>query len=248
MNTLRLAISAATIAAILAMTSPAVLAEWKAAQAAGKLPESGEYQLGLFNGDAADGFMRLGWYRDGDDLVVYDRTMMPSAEVYETLHATMSANDLTPKSVVIRFHQGTAILNIDAKLGDGKISGGRTVERIAHPAERSEIDTDLPEGALLRAVTFILPLVLGTEAGQEISYDWYGPLSGQVEQVTLSSSDGGEVETPAGVYATTRWELRGGMPENDIYVTRGENPQIVRIDVLGQPLQFLKTPNPETGG
>ena len=38
---------------------------------------------------------------------------------------------------------------------------------------------------------------------------------------------------------TLVYEIRGGAPENDVYVSTGENPNIIRIDVIGQPLQFL---------
>jgi len=217
-------------------------ADWDASAAAQRLGDSGEIHLGLFNGEAADGFMRLGWNRNGDELVLYDRTMMPSGEIYETMEATMSANDLAPKAVAIRFHQGTAILNINANLGDGEMTGVRLVERTGQTVEQKEMAAELPPGTLLRAVTFVLPLVLGTSPGQEIAYPWFGPLGGQVESVTLTSSDGGEIETPAGTFTTTRWALRGGTPENDIYVTRGDNPRIVRIDVVGQPLRFLALP------
>lgn len=224
---------------VLLLVSHSLFAQLDTEAMSDALGERGEVHLGLFNGDARDGFMRLGWYRDDGVLVVYDRTMMPSAEIYETLVATMNEENLSPQSVFIRFHQGTAVLEIDAELDASAVSGTRTVLRPGQAPEQSEIATPLPSGALLRAVTFLLPLAMDSDPGQEISYNWYGPLSGQVEGITLTSVDGGQVETPSGPVATTRWELRGGTPENDIYVSSEPSPRIVRIDVLGQPLRFL---------
>ena len=214
-------------------------AEFDAAAAASALPDQGEFHLAMFNNDEPDGFMRLGWHRAGEQLIVYDRTMMPSAEVYETYAALMSAVDFEPQSVAIRFHQGTATLNIEASFADGQISGERSVERIAQPIESTDFTMAGEEGTVLRVISFLLPLVLDTAPGQAISYEWFSPLAGQISTVTLTSSDGGEVVTPAGTFDTTRWELRGASPENDIYVARGESQRIVRIDVLGQPLKFL---------
>jgi len=222
-------------------------AQWDPQDIASRIPDQGEYHLALFNDENRDGFMRLGWYHEGETLTVYDRTMMPSAEVYETYHATMDAKNLNPRTVAIRFHQGTAILGIKANLNENEITGQRTVERIGQETDISELASDKPPGTILRAVSFLLPLMLDTDSGQEITYDWYSPLTGQVEKVTLTSHDGGEVETPSGVFQTTRWELRGGNPENDIYVSHAETPQIIRIDVIGQPLQFLAVESSNSG-
>ena len=230
----------------LALIGPCTLvADWNPAQAASRLSEAGEYHLALFNGETEDGYMRLGWYRSGDELVLYDRTMMPSAEVYETLRASMGAGDLSPRSVNIRFHQGTTTLLIDAGFDSEGVSGHRVVERIGNEPDKQEISAPVPDGALLRAITFVLPLVLDPEPGQVISYDWYAPLSGQVQSVTLTSESGGTIETPAGSFNTTRWALRGGFPENDIYVWYEGQPRVVRIDVIGQPLRFLAVKAPE---
>ena len=70
-------------------------------------------------------------------------------------------------------------------------------------------------------------------------FDWYALLSHGVAQITLSAVERVEIETPAGPFTTTRIELRGGAPENDIFVDT-ESGDIVRIDVLGQDMSFLK--------
>ena len=59
---------------------------------------------------------------------------------------------------------------------------------------------------------------------------------------------GGTISTPAGDFDTIRYEIRGGSPDNDVYVTRGENRRVVRIDVVGQDMQFLAVPRPASGG
>lgn len=209
------------------------------AHLAAKLPQSGEIYLGLFNQEQPDGFMRLGWHHDGSDLLIYDRTMMPSMEIFETMEAAVSAKDFTPDSVSIRFHRGSAIMQIDTRLESSEVKGERQVRRPGEPADVNPVELGVPDAVMLRAVTFLLPLVMNQEPGTSLAYDWYAPMGNAVQSVTLTARDGGAVETPAGSFDTVRYELRGGSPENDIYVSRGPDPRIVRIDVLGQPLQFL---------
>jgi len=208
-------------------------------QLAGKLPGSGEVHLAMYNQEEPDGFMRLGWYREGEDLVLYDRTMMPSMEIYESMEARVSQDDFAPRSVSIQFHRGSAIMRIDAVLEENHVVGERAVERPGVATDTTPIELATPESTMLRAVTFLLPLLMGQEPNTALAYHWYAPLGNAVQSVSLTATDGGTVETPAGAFDTVRYELRGGTPENDIYVSRGAEPRIVRIDVLGQPLQFL---------
>ena len=208
-------------------------------QLASRLDDSGEIQLELYNQGEKDGFMRLGWHRKDGVIELYDRTMMPSLEIYETMEATLNAANFTPGSLSIRFFRGTALMSIEAQFEPGKVNGEHRVERPGQSPDVNPIDTETPQDVILRAVTFLLPLVASQEPGASLSFTWYAPLGNAVQSVTLTARDGGVVETPAGEFETVCYELRGGSPENDIYLSRGDNPNIVRIDVVGQPLQFL---------
>ena len=46
------------------------------------LGDPGEVHLILLNGGERDGFMRLGWFEQNGQIHIYDRTMMPSLEIY----------------------------------------------------------------------------------------------------------------------------------------------------------------------
>lgn len=218
---------------------PAAPPAWRT-QAAAALPETGEIHLALYNDGERDGFMRLGWRKAGDAIELYDRTMMPSGEVYESMRAELSATDLAPRSVEILFYQGPAILRIDAGFDGARVTGSRTVEQPQQGSRSQPLDLDAPN-VLFRGTSFILPLVL-PDAGEPVTYDWYAALANAVGSVSLTAVDGGTIETPAGSFDTIRYELRGGSPENDIYVTRGPERRVVRIDVLGMPMQFLALP------
>lgn len=202
---------------------------------------SGEIHLGLYSGEQRDGFMRLGWYREDDDLIVYDRSLLASQEVYETFSARMSAEDLSPEAINLTFNSGSAFMEIKAKFEDGKASGTRRVVQPGMRDDSAPIDVDMPDAAIFRAMSFIVPLVLPQTVGETFSYQWFAPMSQQapIAQVTLSVEEGGMIETGSTSVETVRYALRGSAPENDIYVTRGDDPEIVRIDVLGTDLKFL---------
>lgn len=221
--------------------------DWRA-EVAARLPDSGALNLRLINAGEEDGFMRLGWRRNGDRIELFDRTMMVSSDVYESMTAAMTSDDFAPLDTLILWHQDTAILTVETLAEPGRATGTRTVLRPMQGVEHAPLDVELPDGVMPRAATFVFAPFLDLEPGESLTYDWYAVLSNSVATVTVTAFDGGPVDTPAGRYEETlRLEVRGATPEdqiplNDIYVTGGE---VVRIDVVGQDMTFLRRAEPE---
>ncbi len=213
-----------------------------ASEIAEALPDSGEIHLGMYTAGKRDGHMRLGWRRSDDGILIYDRTMLPSAEVFETMRVELTPT-LEMSTVSVVFHQGTAVMSVELKAAENKISGKRSVQTLEGKSD-TDVTVDLKPGTLARPLTFIWPSVIDRKAGDEVRYQWYGLLQNQKADITVSVTDGGTVETPAGSFETLRYEVRGGAPDNDIFVSRGADRRIVRIDVLGSPIQFLALPSP----
>ncbi|NKB89467.1 MAG: hypothetical protein GKS06_14720 [Acidobacteria bacterium] len=225
--------------------SAAPVAPWRTTAAAA-LPDSGLIHLGLFNSGEPDGFMRLGWHKRGDAIELFDRTMMPSLEIYETMEIELSAADLAPRTMAIRFHQGLTKMATDVTFEASRAVGTRSLATPGAAVDSRPVDIALTSGTLARAVSFILPLLMGDSIPANLEYVWYG-LPG-LQTVSLRAAGVATVDTPAGTFETTRYELRGGSPENDIYVSTGPTPRVVRIDVLNEPLQFLAMAAPEANG
>ena len=203
--------------------------------------EAGEMHLGLFYDGEREGSMRYGWRVEGDTLHIYDRTMWGSREIYESFEAEMAADDLDPQSLSIRFYQESAILYIDAGFAPGRVEGERRIQQPLQDIQAAPFETELPEGALIRGAAFMLAGAVPLAVGDQVEFPWYAPLSGQTATVTLTAVETVQIETPAGAFDTIRIELRGGSPDNDIYVDQASG-RVVRIDVLGQPMQFLALP------
>ena len=209
--------------------------------------EPGELHLGLYVDGTQDGFMRLGWMRTGEVLEFYDRSMMASAEVYESMRGTMTMPDFTPRDIIIRFHQGSAILDLNVQYADGRFLGERSVTRPSAGTSHSGIDVPIlnEDPVYFRVLTFLLPMALPQNIGAEASYTWFSPLAGGLSDIHIRAEDFVDVVTPKGAtFSTIRYSIRGGSPENDVYVTVGDEPRIVRIDVLASPIVFYALDDP----
>tara|TARA_R110002073_G_scaffold19336_18_gene70766 strand:- start:1116 stop:1859 length:744 start_codon:yes stop_codon:yes gene_type:complete len=234
----------ALAASLFVIGDAAAQEDWRAG-ALERLPETGEIHLQLLFEDAPDGFMRLGWVRGEDEITLFDRTMYASREIYETMTMTMDARDFAPRVTDMEFYQGAAIMTVDTTVADGRAIGMRAITHPIEPGREAPVDLELAEGAVFRPAIFMLAPYFGLESGDVLELAWYAPLGNGAATITLTAFDGGTVSTPAGDFSDTlRIELRGASPDNDIYVTTGETRQVVRIDVPGQPMTFVRLPEP----
>jgi|GEM_PF-1619136 len=233
-----------TFAALGIVASASAQDNWRT-EAVAALPQVGEMHLQLINNEEADGFMRLGWARDDENGIIqfYDRTMLASQEIYETMGGSIRADTLAPIDVAIRFHQQSAILSVEASAQDGVMIGGRTLTQPFAGQQSAEINTPITDGMVMRAAVFLLSQTMPLDAGDSIGFDWFSSLTGSPGTVTITAFDGGRIDTIGGSFDTLRLELRGASPENDIYVTDNDGlRQVVRIDVIGQPMRFEAFP------
>lgn len=232
-------------AALAALALPAAALaqdDWRA-EAAARLPDTGEMNLQFVNAGEVDGYMRLGWRRNGERIEMFDRTMMMSGDIFESMTAAMTDGDFAPLETVILWHQESAIMTLDTVASDGRVTGTQTILRPLSGEQSAPIALDLPDGTMPRAATFVLAPFMGLDPGDSVTYDWYAVMANAVATVTVTAFEGGAVDTPAGRYEDTlRLEVRGTQPENDIFVSGGE---VVRIDVIGRDMTFLRRPDPE---
>ncbi|WP_291845108.1 hypothetical protein [Maricaulis sp.] len=199
---------------------------------------AGEIYLQLEYEGVADGFMRFGWQVDGDVIDIYDRTMWASREVYETMEARVRLEDLAPVSSDIRYHQAGNYYVFDVDFESGAANGQMHVVRPGQPEASQPVAQELEQGAILRASYFVVAAALPLEVGDSVTFNWYAVMGGEGAAVTLTAVEEVGIDTPAGHFTTLRIEQRGGTPPNDIFIDR-ESGRIVRIDVGGQPMQFV---------
>lgn len=207
----------------------------------------GGFNLGLFNDGERDGFMRYGWYSDEDGVHLWDRSMIVSRSDYESFSARLDLQDLTPEHVGLRYHSGTRYYLVDAAFAEGQVTGTRSLHGPAEATQSAPIDHAVRDGAMVRGAFFMLAPVLDMEPGDRVSFDWWVPMRDVYEAVTLTAMEIVSIDTPAGRFDAVRIEQRGGTPANDIYVDEASG-RVVRIDVVGQPVQYLALPDQDGAG
>ncbi len=230
-------LAALSAAALVSLPSQAQSDDWQSRLDPERLAE-GEIHLELQYEGEPDGFMRYGWRVDGEDIILFDRTMWASGEVYETMEARLRRDGLIPVSSDIRFHQGANYYVFDVDFEPGSAVGSIQIVQPATGVISQPIASELTGGTILRASYFLVAAAFPFEVGDVVSFNWFATMSNVEEAVTLTAVGEADIETPAGVFQTLHIEQRGGTPPNDIYIDR-DSGRIVRIDVGGQPMSFV---------
>lgn len=196
-----------------------------------------KFSMTLINDGKEAGGMTYGWVKEGDTYVIADRSEM-QPNILETAKGIIDANSLLPKSIVIDFALGGGTMDYDITWeGDhrkGAIVTNRNGEEKTHVIDLKE------EIAPIRLAVIGMVAAFNIDDTFETSMPWFNTLANKTETITLKTIGSETVDAPAGTFETYKVVVRGGTPENNVYVTKSLPRKIVKIDVLGRPMYFLR--------
>ena len=198
----------------------------------------GEMRLRLIQNEKPSGEWYVNARREDDRLIhVGTTSLAPDVQESEILVANWST--WRPDRVVIEGDFGRRILEADLAWDGDRFSGSYHLREPMELDKREiPVDQEGPEGTMLRGSVLLLVSALPLADGRKFHATWFSSLGGQHEDVTVTVSDGGPIDTPLGRFDTYRAKVAGGTPENVVYVAKGEQPHIVRVDVLGNDMRF----------
>ncbi|WP_262692260.1 DUF3108 domain-containing protein [Kordiimonas aestuarii] len=198
------------------------------------------FRMIMINEGQQAGTMEYGWTRIGNQYLVEDRTSM-APNILESASALIDAKTLLPYTVMVKFSMGDSMMNVDLRWTGGNRQGQIISRR--HGDGETIRDVDLVEDnyAPLRMAAIGFVAALPLQDGYQTSFDWFNTMANRTEQVRVETGGRARVETPGGSIEAYKVALRGVMPENILYITTSKPRRIVRIDVVGRDMYFLRT-------
>lgn len=199
------------------------------------------FSMKMINNGTEVGSMTYGWTRDGNRYVIKDRTEM-QPNILETAEGVIDASTLLPLSIGINFAVGENKRKYDIAWKDSERTGGVVVSQPGVDARTVDFSNPEHPPSALRLSIFGVVAGLPLGEGFALKLPWYNSLSNTVQNIALVHDGITTIETPAGSFEAHKIDLKGGTPENIIYVSTSLPQKIVRIDVVGQPLHFVRLP------
>nr|WP_262693595.1 hypothetical protein [Kordiimonas aquimaris] len=147
-----------------------------------------------------------------------------------------------PRTVDIDFAIGKNRTVFDFEWNDSVLSGKVTINQSDKPERIVPINSN--DNAVLRMAVFGIISALPLDDGFQMELPWFNTMSNKTESIQIIHAGQETVKTPAGTFEAHKVNLKGGTPENIIYVSKALPQKIVRIDVVGQPLHFERKATP----
>lgn len=169
--------------------------------------------------------------RDGD---VWAATAeLESPVLAQSSEARFSATDFTAISATQRMSQGPMTMSADLRADAGRLSG-----RIEAPEQMGgarDVDTELPEGALLPGMDSYVLAAADLAEGRRITLPVFEATSGAVTNVTYEVVGAEEVTVPAGTFEAFRVRVGGAQPMT-LHVRQDAPHVLLRQEFAGQPI------------
>ena len=185
------------------------------------------------------------WYvsrrrSEAGDLVIIDATTL-YPDIRETAAFVIDGKTLAPKRLVIDADFSRSILDAKLAVEGDKIVGEYEVKKPDAVDKRTiPFSAPIPSGVSFRGAIFHLLPTLPAKVGATYETQWFNSLTGKLEDIRIETTKKVPVETPAGKFNALRIEVIGGSVENVVYVSESPKRDIVRVDVVGRDMIFLR--------
>ncbi|GAB4183663.1 MAG: hypothetical protein Tsb002_05990 [Wenzhouxiangellaceae bacterium] len=179
--------------------------------------------------------------RDGGEVVLVETTSVPAYGVDANNTVVLDEN-LHPRRFTGSGSMGGQPVNISVEWGADRIRGHSLFPRAADQAQGQLTINREQSGALERTSVFFLLPGFPLQPGSSHDFHWYNTYVDEVRAITASVAGVANITTPAGEFETYRVQIKGGDPEQVVYVTTQQPRRIVRMEVVNQPWVYQLLP------
>lgn len=205
-------------------------------QPASVTPVSWRFNL-VFN-DEVDGQWEYNISADGARTHISGGTTWVSQSISETEDMYVDTATWAPLSLVVDGDFAGTQLGAEITWDGAHATGPITVQPVGADAAVTPIDLEMPAGLYERTAFFGGLRGAELAAGDELTISWFNVHAQGVEEVTVTVGAAVELTVPAGTFMTYPVEIVGANLTNIAYVTTSAPRDIVRVDVIGQPMVF----------
>ncbi len=185
------------------------------------------------------GALEYGWTRIGERyLVEYRAHMAPN--MLETASALIDGKSYLPHNVAVKYTRGDNLLNMDMRWLDGVRQGQIVSRDLGQDEVVEDVYLTGEPWAPLRMSVFGLVAALPLHDRFATGMSWFNTTENRTERIDVRTNGRARVKVPAGIFETHRVEIRGATPESILYITTAKPRRIIRIDMVGRDMYFLR--------
>ena len=217
------------------------LASVSSAHAFEIVPENIEpvrWEFNLTMDGAVDGTWAYTVADAGDRMHIYGGTTWPSANITETEDMYVDAATWAPLSLDVDGDFVGTTLQAEIRWDGTQVSGPVTIQQAGAEATTRQIDLEMTEPLFERTAFFAALRGAMFEEGDTFSLSWFNIHAQGMGDAVVTVGAEQEVTVPAGTFSVLPVEIAGSVVTNIAYMTTTVPRELVRVDVVGQPMVF----------
>ncbi len=168
-------------------------------------------------------------------LMVKEVTKIEAMKVDATINIMVNADDFSTTSMSMKGMMGAPV-DIDLHWHDGQVKGHSHMARAAYKKQgKIDVERQLPAHTYSRSSAILMAHILVPEPNKTYAFNWYNSYDDALSYIELSHLGEDKVTVPAGEFKVDKIQLRGGAPSQIFYVSKEDEPKVVKIEVVSTP-------------
>jgi broad specificity phosphatase PhoE len=176
--------------------------------------------------------------RSGNVIKLHEKATIEAMNVNTDINVSVDANTLMPISMTMSGSMGEPA-DIQLTWKDGQVKGHSLMSREMYKRQgKINVNRAHSSGVVERSALLMLAHLVELEAGKTTGIQWYNAYDDEITHIELSLQGEEKVTVPAGTFDTYKIRYQGGAPSQLFYVAKGDQPKVVKIEVLTTPFVY----------
>lgn len=182
------------------------------------------------------GAMTIRTQEIADTLRLEVHTEIQGMNIRQNSITNLNLDSFVPLSHIVKGSIGDSPIDIQLQWEKDHVTGNNLFP--GNTIRQGAVDRVLPPGTLERFSVLALMQAFPMDTALITRFHWYNTLEEIVREVSVTISDGGALEVPAGSFPVFKAEIEGDDPAQILFISKDHPRKIVRIEVVGLPWRF----------
>ena len=182
------------------------------------------------------GAMTISTQEIADTLRLEVYTEIQGMNIRQNSITNLNLNSFAPFSHIVKGSIGDSPIDIQLLWDKDHVRGNNLFP--GNNSMQKSVDRILPSGTLERFSVLALMQAFPMDTALITRFHWYNTLEEIVREVSVTISDGGALEVPAGSFPVFKAEIEGDDPAQILFISKDHPRKIIRIEVVGLPWRF----------
>ena len=175
----------------------------------------------------------------GNQIILQEKTLIPTMGIDTEIEVGL--NSAIPQTIYMSMN-GTMGGPTDIQLNwsPKRVAGYSLMPRSPYKTQgKITVDQPISNDTLERTASIMLAHLMKVAANRPKAFNWYNGYDNARRKIVVSYQGDETIIVPAGEFETRKIQLLGGAPSQLFYISKEEQPKIIKIEILSMPWVYV---------